>query len=129
MFRLNKIFILAGGIFIGFIVGQIWDLPYKYVLKQSFLKQYGNHVFHCDNAMKQHFIAKSRLVSSPSTETINSLKSAELGLIDCHEYDKFRKFLITLGLSENNLAHMALKAIESNDFEISNIVNPHEITF
>ena len=75
MFRLNKIFLLAGGIFVGFIAGQIWDLPYKYVLKQSFLKQYGNHVFHCDNAMKQHFIAKSRLVSSPSTETINSLKS------------------------------------------------------
>ena len=129
MFQLNKIFILAGGIFIGFIVGQIWDLPYKYVLKQSFLKQYGNHVFHCDNAMKQHFIAKSRLVSSPSAETISSLKSAELGLIDCHEYDKFRKKLITLGLNENDLSEMGLKAIEESRTELNILVKQHEIKY
>ena len=38
---------------------------------------------------RQHFIAKSRVVSLPSSATASSLKSAELGLIDCHEYDKF----------------------------------------
>ena len=74
-------------------------------------------------------MAKNKALKHPSKETILSLQASEIGLYDCHEYDKFRKFLITLGLSENNLAHMALKAIESNDFEISNIVNPHEITF
>lgn len=129
MFRLNKLTLLFSGILLGFIGGQIWNIPYKFTLKQFFLSQYGEHVFLCDNAMRQHFIAKTRVVSLPSTETINSLKSAELGLIDCHEYDKFRKKLITYGLNDNDLSEMGLKAIEKSRTELKTLVEQHEISY
>ena len=129
MFRLSKLTLLFGGVLLGFIGGQVWDLPYKFTLKQVFLNRYGEHVFLCDNAMRQHFIAKSRVVSLPSTETVSSLKSAELGLIDCHEYDKFRKKLITYGLNENDLSEMGLKAIEKSRTELRTLVEQHEISY
>jgi hypothetical protein len=129
MFQLNKLVLFFGGIFLGFVGGQTWDLPYKFFLKQIFLNEYGEHVFLCDNAMRQHFIAKSRIVSSPSTETGSSLKNAELGLIDCHEYDKFRKKLITFGLNENDLSEMGLKAIEKSRTDLSTLVKQHEISY
>tara|TARA_X000000368_G_C22722310_1_gene575867 strand:+ start:155 stop:544 length:390 start_codon:yes stop_codon:yes gene_type:complete len=129
MFQLNKLTLLFSGILLGFIGGQIWNIPYKFTLKQFFLSQYGEHVFLCDNAMRQHFIAKSRVVSLPGTGTINSLKSAELGLIDCHEYDKFRKKLITYGLNENDLSEMGLKAIEKSRTDLRTLVEQHEISY
>ena len=112
-----------------FCLGSIWKAPYKFIIQNYYQTEYESLVYKCDNSMREHLVAKNKALKHPSKETILSLQASEIGLYDCHEYDKFRKFLITLGLSENNLAHMALKAIESNDFEISNIVNPHEITF
>ena len=80
MFQLNKPLVVIGFTLFGFILGQVWDLPYRQFLKTFYLGQYGEHVFLCDNAMRQHFIAKSRTVNSPSNATANSLRSAELGL-------------------------------------------------
>ena len=129
MSQLNKSLVVIGFTLFGFILGQVWDLPYRQFLKTFYLGQYGEHVFLCDNAMRQHFIAKSRTVNSPSNATANSLRSAELGLIDCHEYDKFRKKLITFGLNNNDLSHMGLKAIEKSRTDLSTLVRQHEISY
>ena len=129
MFRLSKLTLLFGGILLGFIGGQVWDFPYKFTLKQIFLNQYGEYVFLCDNAMRQHFISKSRVVNEPNKANVNSLQSAEVGLLDCHEYDKFRKNLISIGLNENDLSEMGLKAIESSRTDLSTLVKQHEIRY
>lgn len=129
MFQLNRALPVIGFILFGFILGQFWDFPHRYFLKKIYLGEYGEHVFLCDNAMRQHFIAKSRVVNSPSGATANSLRSAELGLIDCHEYDKFRKKLITFGLNDNDLSQMGLKAIEKSRTDLSTLVKQHEISY
>ena len=129
MFRLSKLSLLLSGVLVGFILGQLWDFPYKYAVKMAFLKEYGDHVFHCDNAMRQHFLAKSKVVNTPNPKTVSSLKSTEVGLIDCHEYDKFRKKLISLGLNDNDLSEMGLKAIEKSRTELSTLVKQHEINY
>ena len=113
----------------GFILAIVWDMPYRKLLKSIYLTDYGEHVFLCDNAMRQHFIAKSRVVNEPSKANVNSLQSAEVGLLDCHEYDKFRKSLISLGLNENDLSEMGLKAIESSRTDLSTLVKQHEIRY
>ena len=92
------------------------------------MKNYGEHVFLCDNAMRQHMIAKTRAISSGSNETVASLKNAELGLLDCHAYDKLRKKLISLGLNDNDLSEMGLKAIENSRTQLTTIVQQHEIS-
>jgi hypothetical protein len=129
MFLQNKWALILSIFSLGFITGQIWDLPYKLALKQFFLNEYGEHVFLCDNAMRQHFIAKSRAVSLPGNETVSSLENAELGLLDCHEYDKFRKKLISFGLNDNDLSEMGLKAIEKSRTQLSILVKQHEINY
>ena len=86
-------------------------------------------MFNCDNAMREHFIAKSQVSELPSTSTVASLQSAEVALIDCHEYDKYRKRLISFGLNENDLAIMGLRAIEEKKSDLSNLVREHEIRY
>ena len=129
MFQQNKFIPIIGAVFIGFLLGNTWDLPYKYFLKKYFITDYGQHVFSCDNAMRQHFILKTLVSESPSDQTLASLQSAELGLIECHYYDKFRKKLIALGLDENDLAEMGLKAIESSKTDLNILVRQHEIIY
>lgn len=129
MFQLNRAIPALGFILFGFVLAQFWDLPYRQFLKKVYLEEYGEHVFLCDNAMRQHFIAKSRVVNSPSSATASSLRSAEVGLIDCHEYDKFRKKLISFGLNDNDLSQMGLKAIEKSRTDLSTLVKQHEISY
>ena len=112
-----------------FLLGTLWDVPLRALARQFYQKDYGNHVFNCDNAMREHFIAKSQLSSQPSPSAVSFLQSAEVALIDCHEYDKFRKRLISLGLTENDLAIMGLKAIEEKQTDLSNLVREHEIRY
>jgi len=129
MFLQNRYALFTSGILLGFSLCEVWDLPYKYFLKAFYLSDYGEHVYLCDNAMRQHLIAKTRVVSSGSSHTVDSLKNAEVGLLDCHAYDKFRKKLITLGLDENDLSEMGLKAIESSRTQLRKIVQQHEISY
>lgn len=79
--------------------------------------------------MREHFIAKSRVGHLPSTAAVQALNSTEVGLIDCHEYDKFRKKLISFGLADSDLASMGLVAIESKKSDLQTLVREHEIRY
>ena len=79
--------------------------------------------------MREHFIAKGRVNASPSNDTVKDLLSSEVALIDCHEYDKFRKKLLSFGLDEDDLARMGLVAIEEKQSDIQTLVQEHEILF
>ena len=79
--------------------------------------------------MREHFLAKGRVNTSPSGNTVKDLLSAEVALIDCHEYDKFRKKLLSFGLDEDDLARMGLIAIEEKKSDIQTLVQEHEIRF
>jgi len=79
--------------------------------------------------MREHFISKGRVSANPSGDTVKDLLSAEVALIDCHEYDKFRKKLLSFGLSEDDLARMGLVAIEEKQSDIQTLVQEHEIRF
>ncbi|WP_420419842.1 TIGR03982 family His-Xaa-Ser system protein [Pacificispira sp.] len=88
---------------------------------------YGQLVFACDNAMREHLIAKHELSMRPSEESVSLLEATEVGLMDCQDYDIMRKKLIQLGLDENDLALMGLYAIEANHEALSTMVHIHEI--
>jgi hypothetical protein len=112
-----------------FISGAVWDVPVRMAARLFFQKDYGTHVFNCDNAMREHFIAKSRVSKQASPSTVTALQASEVALIDCHQYDKFRKRLIGFGLNENDLAIMGLKAIEEKKSDLSKLVREHEIRY
>jgi hypothetical protein len=96
---------------------------------QAYKSDYKELVFKCDNAMRDHFIAKSQALNSPSEKSIRDLKAAEVGLLTCHEYDVLRKKLIDFGVTENQLARLGLEAIEEKARDVRSFVESHEIRY
>ena len=111
----------------GFILGSIWNIPYKYIVIKIFGDEYKDLVYQCDYVMKDHYLAKSKVMLQPNKESLKNLEQAEFSLIHCHEYDKFRKKLLSLGLDEVDLSYLGLEIIEEKQIDINEIVDIHEI--
>lgn len=90
---------------------------------------YAELVFKCDNAMREHLIAKQGAAIAPSRKTADELQRAELALLDCQDYDIYQKRLMQFGLSENELRLMRLKAIEARATTLLEVVKTHEIRY
>lgn len=52
-------------------------------------------------------------------------KTGDVHLMVCHDYDKLRKKLLILGVSESVLAYLGLEALELQQKSVSDIVEPH----
>ncbi len=91
--------------------------------------EYKELMFKCDDAMRDHLIAKSAVVASPSAAAIRNLHAAEVGLMTCEDYDDLRKKLLGFGLSENDLSKIGLEAIEENAKDVRTFVETHEIRY
>lgn len=100
-----------------------------YVAERILTAEYKEKMSACDAAMRSHLIAKNRVTFEKSKESLRSLKVSELGLIQCHEYDKLRKRMISLGLSNNDLAKIGLEAIEEKSIDIYRLVEIHEFKY
>ena len=99
------------------------------VAQAIYAEQYKALMFRCDHVMREHFVAKQMVLASATEETIRNLDAAEIGLTDCHEYDKMRKKLMGWGLSETALARIGLEAIEERAREVRTFVEIHEIRY
>ncbi len=86
-------------------------------------------MFHCDQAMREHFIAKQIVIASTTDATIRNLEAAEIGLTECHYYDELRKKMISWGVTENDLAAIGLDAVEERALDIRTFVENHEIRY
>ena len=125
--KINQILLFIFVAIVFFVIGASWKLPYQYTLIQLYQKSYAELVFKCDNVMKEHYISKAKLMNQGNEQNLKELWSSELGLVECHRYDKLRKKLVWYGLTENELAMMGLKAIEINKADLRKIVVTHEI--
>lgn len=90
---------------------------------------YQSTMFQCDHVMREHFIAKKTVEHAPSESSVKNLEAAEVGLLSCQKYDKLRKWLQTLGVSEAELGLMGLEALEARSKDIRRFVEIHEIRF
>ena len=90
--------------------------------------EYKELMFKCDDAMRDHLIAKSAVVASPSAAAIRNLHAAEVGLTTCQDYDDLRK-APGFRLSENDLSKIGLEAIEENAKDVRAFVETHEIRY
>ncbi|MEX0709356.1 MAG: TIGR03982 family His-Xaa-Ser system protein [Woeseia sp.] len=91
--------------------------------------KYKTAMFQCDNVMREHLVAKTAMEASPGVDSLKNLKAAELGLVDCHGYDKLRKKLIAWGLDSNDLSMLGLEALEEESYELQRYVEVHEIRY
>ena len=86
-------------------------------------------MFKCDQVMREHYIAKRAVELSPTADAVRNLEATELGLLDCHEYDKLRKQMLVWGLDEAQLAAIGLEALEEKQYELRRFVEIHEIRY
>lgn len=91
--------------------------------------EYKDKMSSCDFAMRTHLIAKNRVTFEKSLSSLEKLEAAEVGLIQCHDYDMLRKEMISWGLSQNDLARIGLEAIEEKAVDIENLVEIHEFKY
>lgn len=53
-------------------------------------------------------------------------KSSELQLLDCHEYDKLRKHMLSSGISEHKLSELGLIALEIHQKPAEDLAKYHK---
>jgi hypothetical protein len=99
------------------------------IAKYAYKERYKELVFQCDEVMRGHFIAKNKALNAPSDQSIKELRAAEVSLLSCHDYDKLRKRLQTLGLSEGDLGGLGIEAIEEKAKDVRHFVETHEIRY
>jgi hypothetical protein len=97
--------------------------------KVMYQEEYKSLMYNCDNAMRNHMIAKNRVIFTKTKSSIIQLKSAEMGLLECHEYDKLRKLMISKGLNHNDLSMIGLEAIEEKTEDLMKYVEIHEFKY
>jgi hypothetical protein len=87
--------------------------------------EYRKLTLECDQAM--HDEAALRPNSAEDGTDPNLSLSALVGLTVCHEYDKLRKWMLVLGVSEEQLALHGLQALENEQIPVSRMVEPHKM--
>lgn len=127
LLRSSKLVVPAflAGLLVSAFGAPLWK-EFIMLIKQD---RYGELVFKCDMAMREHMLAKQRLVETPSAGNVDLVEMAQLGLLDCQDYDLMRKRLIQFGLGENELSLMGLKAIEERAVTLQQVVEIHEIRY
>lgn len=115
------------GIVLGIALGIAGAPLWREVVMSLFQERYGDLTYLCDSAMREHYIARARLAEAPGEELVETLQAAEIALIDCQDYDMLQKRLTLLGLRENELGLMRLRAIEGRNGRLDEVVRVHEI--
>ena len=121
-----RLVLVAG---IAFILGMFADLPAKMIIRYMYQSEYGRLVYICDDAMRSHYIAKNKVLETPSELNLAELEITEVALLDCQKYDVLRKRLLSYGLTENDLSLISLKYIEEKSSDLMDVIEIHEINY
>ena len=79
--------------------------------------------------MREHLIAKNRVMIEKFERSLIQLDAAELGLVTCHDYDVMRKEMRRAGVSEHELSLLGLEVIEAKAEDLYEFVDIHEIKY
>lgn len=127
--QLGKPTVFMLGLAVGVALAWLAQPLYQRGLQNFFRSDFYHLTESCDNAMRVHLVAKNKLDLEPSKKNVSTLKSAELGLLDCQDYDLMRKRLIRLGLDENSLSEMTLSFAEDRAKDLQLVVKTHEFSY
>lgn len=83
-------------------------------------EQYMGLVVKCDSAMEASWYGE--------TADVNEKRAQDIHLLDCHEYDKTRKTMLTAGLPEVYLSWLGLQALEIYQRPASEMSEQHRFT-
>jgi hypothetical protein len=79
----------------------------------------------CDLAMHDEAAVRDGRTGAEKAQLLTL--SADVALAVCHDYDKLRKRLLVLGVSEDLLALRSLEALEVERIPVQRLVEPHKM--
>ena len=127
---MKRVLIIGNLIAIGLVIAFVsWTIGAPAVARSLWREDYKALMFQCDQVMRDHYIAKRAIEHSPTAQTVRNLQAAELGLLDCHYYDRLRKRMISWGVTEEQLSVIGLEALEEKKYELRRFVEIHEIRY
>ena len=114
---------------IGIIIGLLAKPIYKMALSDLMQPKYSQLMFECDFAMRTHLTAKLNFAEASDSLKLERLQAAEVGLLNCQDYDLFQKKLLQFGLDEHDLSYMRLVAVEEKGNDLLEVVKEHEFRY
>ncbi|GAA6147744.1 hypothetical protein NBRC116586_08060 [Pseudooceanicola nitratireducens] len=128
-FKPSRFSLFVAGVVVGLGVAWLARPVYQSILELLYRDSFFQLTERCDNAMRVHLVAKNRLDLEPSEDNVAVLKSAELGLLECQDYDLLRKKLVRLGLDENALSELTLSFAEDRAHDLQLVIKTHEFSY
>ena len=107
------------------VVIVIMEYGVPFVADSYYRAAYRQLVVDCDQAMHDEVALRDGTQISSTERKL--VISADVDLAVCHEYDKLRKRLLSLGVSEEKLALRGLEALEIEQIPVSRMVEPHRM--
>jgi hypothetical protein len=114
---------IATGVLVAAVA--IWTFGRPLLADRLYKKEYAQLAYQCDNAMHDEAAIRSYPESHPKKTEL--LVSADVQLLVCHQYDKLRKRMLLMGVSENQLALYGLEAMEFEAVTVDRMVDPHRM--
>ena len=99
----SRIGLISAIFAIGVFVGNLTTPVYRSLLVLLWQEEFAELTFLCDQSMRVHFIAKQKVALNPEESTVAELRSAEISLLSCQDYDLFQKKMIRWGLTDNEV--------------------------
>ena len=127
--RLSRVCFISTVFAAGILTGYLTIPVYKSALLFLWQQEFTELTFLCDQSMREHFVAKQKVASNPSEGTVAKLRSAEISLLSCQDYDLFQKKMIRWGLTDNEVGEMILIATEQRGEDLRRVVRTHEIRY
>lgn len=118
---------LASQVVIALCLVSIVAIQYvrPFIADRYYGAEYRRLVVECDQAMHDEAALRPGTAGAAKAEAL--ALSADVGLAVCHDYDKLRKRLLVLGVSEERLALHGLEALEIEQIPVDRLVQPHRM--
>lgn len=95
------------------------------VTYQIYQDQFMRLSLECDQAMHNEMAIRDLSIRHAVPNKLVTSATVELAV--CHQYDKLRKKMLILGVSEERLSLLGLEALESERIPVSRMVEPHRM--
>lgn len=119
--------ILASHLVIALCLLTIVTMQYvvPFVSAHYYASEFQRLTLECDQAMHDEAALRSGTAGATKDEALTI--SADIGLAVCHDYDKLRKRMLILGITDEQLALLGLEALEIDQIPVARMVQPHRM--
>jgi hypothetical protein len=110
---------------IGLMTIVINEYAKPWIAGELYREDYKRLALECDRVMHDEVVLRDRVLDEEKKKLM--MVSADVGLLACHEYDKLRKRMLIMGMTDEQLALLGLEALDIEMIPVSKMADPHRM--